>query len=143
MNHITALARVVGRTRSYPWLEDREMEVAFLDVPILPTSPIELGSYVCIAILEPKPPTVARMANYRDEPRYTAYTSDIRGRIIGIRAMEPEVTEFVLKNDNDDLNTKYAYVAVPHVEGTMVCLPWWARVVRWTLHALDLVAQTR
>ncbi|KAI0654340.1 hypothetical protein C8Q70DRAFT_926078 [Cubamyces menziesii] len=137
MTPITLLAKVSGRTQSHPTHVDRNPNITYLEAPILPTSPLEVGSRVQVVFLEPKSRSIARSMNYRNEPKYNAYTSDIRGRIVGIRAMEAEVTELVLKNDNAESSTEFAYVAIPHLEGTTVRLSTWMKVVRWIVITLS------
>ncbi|KAJ8502107.1 hypothetical protein ONZ51_g161 [Trametes cubensis] len=143
MTFITVMARVNGRTPTHTGRGDQDRYVTYLDVPILPTSPIEVGSQVRVVYLEPKPREVARTPNHQREPKYTAYTSDVRGTVIGIRAVDAEVTEFILENANEDSKTKYAYMAIKHDEGTTVCLSLGMRVWRWLTLALTHAPPTR
>ncbi|KAI0657001.1 hypothetical protein C8Q70DRAFT_1056246 [Cubamyces menziesii] len=143
MSIITVLAKVSGRAQTHTEDDEPEFHTTYLDVPILPTAPIQVGSRVRVVYLEPKPRDLGRTRNYRNEPKYVAYTSDIHGTVIGVRAMEEKITEFVLVNENEASRTRYAYMAVPHIEGTTVRLPLWLRVVRWFVLAAVAPPSTR
>ena len=143
MSLTTVMAKVTGRTPTHAVGNDQERYITYMDVPILPTAPIEVGSRVRVIYLEPKPREVARTPNHRREPKYTAYTSDVRGTIIGIRTMEKEVVEFVLRNENEESKTRYAYMAVPYEEGATVRLSLAMKAWRWLMLALVPVPWTR
>ncbi|KAI0654322.1 hypothetical protein C8Q70DRAFT_925991 [Cubamyces menziesii] len=133
MTHITVYAKVRGAAPSIPPGEGRVPENTYLDVVVLPTAPITIGSHVRVCTLEARPRTIARPRPGSNIPKYTATAANIHGTVIGIKGLEEHVTELVLENEDRWSRTQFAYLAVPHVEGVTICLtPVW-RTIRETL----------
>ncbi|KAI0335405.1 hypothetical protein GY45DRAFT_1240832 [Cubamyces sp. BRFM 1775] len=133
MAHITIYAKVRGTTPSNPSGEGRRLENTYLDVVMLPTAPIAIGSHVRVCTLEARPRTIARPRPGSNVPKYMATVANIHGKIVGVKGFEEFVTELVLENEDGWSRTQFAYLAIPHVEGVTVSLtPAW-QTIRATL----------
>ncbi|KAI0659795.1 hypothetical protein C8Q70DRAFT_981338 [Cubamyces menziesii] len=145
MANIMVLAKLRGRAPVSRANSSRITDVMFLDLPILPTAPIRLGSRVYVCILTPSEEAQNGALDDEDEgnhaPRYLAESTNIAGRVTGIRAMEATLTELAIRNEVGESKTEYAYLTIPHLEGITVSLPLWMRILRWILR--PLLANTR
>ena len=140
-NLITVLTKPRGKTQTLALYEQEPTEIVYLDVPIIPTSPITLGSSVQIYALELNPRRSFSAHESCDDAKYMARPMNIHGTIMGVRTMDPEVTELVLRNNDEQGKIKYAYISLPHVEGVTIRLPMWMRLLRWIV--VKLVPRTR
>ncbi|KAI0656072.1 hypothetical protein C8Q70DRAFT_922230 [Cubamyces menziesii] len=138
---ISILTKRRGETPTHALRDAGQTVITHLDMPIIPTAPMEIGSNVQVYDLELNPRDAVRHQRGEEEAKYLARPTDILGEIIGVRTAEAEVTELVLKNKNKQSKIKYAYIAIPHIEGVTICLPTWAKIVRWI--ASKLTPQTR
>ncbi|KAI0334082.1 hypothetical protein GY45DRAFT_1382800 [Cubamyces sp. BRFM 1775] len=134
MPHTTILALVRGRTLSHKIQSSRILDIVYLDVIFPPTAPLELGAKVQVCTVEKQDPTAENIRS--NAPKFTAQQSDVFGTLVGIRSMEAEVTELILRNEDEWSATEYAYLAIPHVEGLTLSFPWWLRALRWLLKPL-------
>ncbi|KAI0336023.1 hypothetical protein GY45DRAFT_1402416 [Cubamyces sp. BRFM 1775] len=117
----------------------RIMDVTYHDVVVAPHSPLRLGQVVHVYNLEPNP---NRPAPHHHEPRqYIASRTDVRGRIVGIRAMEKNLLELVVKNTLPRSATMYAYLTVSYLEGITISLKRWTWLATWI--ARKLLQETR
>lgn len=111
---------------------------AHYDVPIMPRIPLHIGLAVSITALHrcrnPSPTPEADLDE--DTPCYTSVETDVEGKIVGVRALEKNITELIVENRDRTTATAYAYLAIHHVEGKTVHLPLWLRALRATLHPL-------
>ncbi|KAL1944956.1 hypothetical protein VTO73DRAFT_2576 [Trametes versicolor] len=118
----------------------RYTENVHFDVTAVPRTPLRIGLRVHIIALTELPNPFTDEYN-TDAPCYHAEPTEIEGRIIAIRAMEKEITEFVIKNEHDRSTTKYAYLTVEHDQGVTVHLNTWRRAMRHIL--LPFLLKTR
>ncbi|KAL1945537.1 hypothetical protein VTO73DRAFT_2388 [Trametes versicolor] len=110
------------------------------DVTAIPRTPLHIGIAVHIIALTELPNPFADEYN-EEAPCYHAQPTEIEGRIVAIRVMEREITEFVVKNENTRSTTKYAYLTVEHDQGVTVHLNMWRRALRYIL--LPFLLKTR
>lgn len=110
----------------------RYRDMACYDVIVIPDAPLKIGERV-----EIRPITEVEGRNGRNgiqgARHYVVERAEVKGKIVGIRAMEKEVTEFIVKNDEWMETAEHALVSVQHVQGVTVDLGWWGRLVRWAL----------
>ncbi|KAJ8489859.1 hypothetical protein ONZ51_g2683 [Trametes cubensis] len=133
------LAKFRGRTPSYPRSGGRILDVVYLDITIPPPAPIQIGDKVQIYSLERKKRTRTAQPN---GPKYTAHATDIRGTVMGIRAVDEEVVEMILRNEDYLSTTEYAHLSFPNNNAAMTDTPWWVRILGWALKQLG-AAPTR
>lgn len=122
-------ARETGSVPSRLPRSPRPFETIFFDVPILPPVPLRVGLRVNVHSLTRNGRPAARGL-----ARYHAESTGIEGPIIGVRAMELAITEFVVQNENLDSTTNYAYLTVQHIHGVTVRLETW----RWIWRTLSI-----
>lgn len=135
MESITVYTRRRGRAPALLPNSDRILDVAILDIALPPPIPLRVGQHVRISVLTPIGdcgPThgPGEVVTYTSEP------TDIAGRIVGVRALEQAVTEFVIKNDIYHSLTEHAYLSVPHIEGITANLGLWHWLIRTLLSPL-------
>ncbi|KAI0650252.1 hypothetical protein C8Q79DRAFT_886907, partial [Trametes meyenii] len=109
--------------------EYRMVDVSFYDVA-LPSLPMEVGQWVKIVKIkegQEYSPLVA-------ENHYRTQETGIEGSIIGVKAVERDLVEFVVRNETPRSIISHAYLAVPRMEGVTVRLEWWRRIL-WALLA--------
>ncbi|EIW61238.1 uncharacterized protein TRAVEDRAFT_44059 [Trametes versicolor FP-101664 SS1] len=107
----------------------RSLDTISLDVVIPPPSPLRVGARVVIHSLTGCSPQGAR-----GQAEYNAERTGVEGPIVGVRSMELAVTEFIVKNDNLNSTTNYAYLTIQHRQGVTVQLEAW----RWVWRTLSL-----
>ncbi|KAI0326319.1 hypothetical protein GY45DRAFT_1259283, partial [Cubamyces sp. BRFM 1775] len=54
----------------------------------------------------------------------------VSGRVVGVKAMEKEVTELIVRSHDSTERVEFAVVAVQHVEGVTIRFEWWRRLLR-------------
>ncbi|EIW58572.1 uncharacterized protein TRAVEDRAFT_47713 [Trametes versicolor FP-101664 SS1] len=119
-------------------------DVAFHDIAISPTRPLEVGLRVRIHVLRPRHGREVLAEDPDDPhttPRYRAESADIAGPIVGIRTLELAVTEFIVQNEIYRSTVEHAYLSVPHLHGLTVRLGMWHWIARTVL--LPLLPHTR
>ncbi|OSD00926.1 hypothetical protein PYCCODRAFT_650364 [Trametes coccinea BRFM310] len=112
-----------------------EAKILGLDVTITPRIPLQIGLTVRVEELVP----CNDLFQGEDDlgvPHYCAKEMGIEGTITAIRAVEADITEFVLRNTNEQSNIVAAYVAIKHVQGETVNLVGWQRLARWLAEPL-------
>lgn len=119
----------------------RILETANFDVVIAPPSPLHIGQLVQINSLDEATIPEEGRGGARNQPWYTSTPADIRGRIVGIRAMELAVTEFIVRNEINQSMVEYAYLTVQHIHGVTVAMGTWHWIARTAL--LPLLPHTR
>ncbi|KAH9898258.1 hypothetical protein C8Q73DRAFT_663998 [Cubamyces lactineus] len=124
-------AQTRGRTLAHHIHSSRIRDIVYLDVLLVPETPIGIGSKVQIHTLEQLDRTALNARG--NEPKYIAHHSDIEGTVTGIRTMEADYVELILKNEDKWSATEYAYLAMAYEEGLTVALPWWVVLARWLL----------
>lgn len=105
--------------------------ITYFDVPIAPLVPLHVGQAVHILSLFPCNGLFP--GEGESPPRYTAFDSGVRGRVIGVRAMDKNITEFVVRNEAEWAREAYAYLAIKHIQGTTVKLGAWRALLRSTI----------
>lgn len=130
-----------GRAPSSLPRRARLSEVAFFDVVIQPSAPLCIGRHVRVSDLTKIEEPQRDRVGGRAQTWYTARPADVEGRIIGVRAMELAVTEFILLNEVEQSLVEHAYLAIQHTHSVTVALSLWHRVTR-TL-SLPILAHTR
>ncbi|KAI0353637.1 hypothetical protein OH77DRAFT_1406475, partial [Trametes cingulata] len=112
--------------------DGQETRIVYLDVTIPPDVPIHVGQKVkilsltsCDKLFPSEEETSARY--------YTAKDVGIWGAVVGVRAEEESVVEFVLENDNIRSDVTHAYLAVPRKEGLMIRMPLWRRCLGYAM----------
>lgn len=100
-------------------------EIAILDVIAPPPIPLRLGLAISIH-------TVTRWRNGDGtlSEEYAAAPMGVEGRIVGIRAMELAVTEFIVSNDDLHSPIESAYLSIRHIHGVTVDLGIWRTILR-------------
>lgn len=104
--------------------------VAYYDIPIPPRTPLRVGQRVNIHTLHDNSDLCTEMP---ETPQYFATEAGVEGEITGIRAMEANITEFVVKNEVAFSDVTHAVLAVKHIEGVTVRLGVWKRILRATV----------
>ncbi|KAI0349395.1 hypothetical protein OH77DRAFT_1269952 [Trametes cingulata] len=112
----------------------------YYDVAIPPPVPLHTGQKVRIIALIPCP-TLPRQDEMYDPPHYTVREAGVIGTIVAVRTMETTITEFAVRNENDQSPATYAYLAIQHIQGLTVNLNLWQTIVRTLL--LRTLPQTR
>ncbi|KAI0361158.1 hypothetical protein OH77DRAFT_402102 [Trametes cingulata] len=102
------------------------------DIPVVPHVPVQTGQKIRIVRLIPSPMPITSH-NDPQPPFYTVQETGIVGTVITIRAMEKTVTEFVVRNENDQSPVSAAYIAVEHLPGTTVRLSLCESLIRLAL----------
>ncbi|KAH9891233.1 hypothetical protein C8Q73DRAFT_667175 [Cubamyces lactineus] len=117
----------------------RIMDVTYHDIIIAPKSPLRLGQTVQVYNLElhPDHPTL----RCQEPKQYMASRTDIKGEIVGIRAVEKDLVELIVKNALMRSATMYAYLTIPYQEGTTITLGKWMWAAVWL--ARRLLRETR
>ncbi|OJT03431.1 hypothetical protein TRAPUB_5850 [Trametes pubescens] len=101
--------------------------ISLFDVVIAPRIPIQVGQRVQLLALDP----CDDLFPSRSLPtcsHYTTMETGVIGVVEGIRAMEEEVIEFVVKNNNSTSSTTHALLAVQRIQGKTVKISLWERV---------------
>ncbi|KAL1948372.1 hypothetical protein VTO73DRAFT_12447 [Trametes versicolor] len=104
-----------------------------IDVVIPPKTPLRVGARVKIYSIEEISDPFGRDDEEGTHRTYQAEPLGVEGTITGVRAMEREVTEFVVRNENPRSATAYAYLAIEHTQGKTVYFECWRRVLRWLM----------
>ncbi|KAI0357479.1 hypothetical protein OH77DRAFT_1422341 [Trametes cingulata] len=135
MNAAPIATTVYAKKRGSAPVEDErktDATVIYLDVPIIPDTPIHVGQKIRIATLVSC--DVLFPSEEASPPRYYI-TEDVEiwGVVNEVRAVEEYVIEFALKNENTESKVAYAYIAVQREEGIMVKTPLLERIWRNTL----------
>lgn len=106
----------------------RGAAITFYDVCRTPKTPIHVGQKIHIhALLS----CTALFQGGEGAPtRYTAFDTGIGGTVLGIRAIEGSVVEFVVRNEEEWSRTEYAYLSVPFIQGRTTNISLWDRVLR-------------
>lgn len=127
-------------THSSPNPSSKLPAVVFYDVITTPAIPLHIGQRVQLFALIP----CNNRFPFDDEDsmtRYTAYDTGIEGTVVGIRAMDAAITEFVVRNESNRSTATYAHLAVEHIQGATVQVSLWAQIIRIVL--LLLLTATR
>lgn len=119
----------------------RILETANFDIVIAPPAPLHVGQLIQVNTLETTTNLAAGGEGTRTQPWYTSTPADITGRIVGVRAMELAVTEFIVLNEANQSMVEYAYLTVQHIHGVTVALELWRRIARTAL--LPFLPHTR
>ncbi|EIW64972.1 uncharacterized protein TRAVEDRAFT_16879 [Trametes versicolor FP-101664 SS1] len=111
----------------------RALQNIHYDIPIMPRIPLYVGLLVRVIPIQPTTPAAGESPD--EDPRtapptYTAAATSVAGKIIGIRTLERNTVELVVKNDDISTRTAYAYLTVHHAEGKTVHLPLGLRAIR-------------
>ncbi|EIW52962.1 uncharacterized protein TRAVEDRAFT_53386 [Trametes versicolor FP-101664 SS1] len=101
------------------------------DVPIVPRVPLHVGQMVHILSLFPCNGLFPGKGE--KPPRYTAFDSGVWGKVVEIKSMDRNITEFVVRNEAKWAKEAYAYLAIKHIEGTTVSLGKWRTLLRSTI----------
>ncbi|KAI0350966.1 hypothetical protein OH77DRAFT_1430372 [Trametes cingulata] len=128
----TTTTTIYAKKRGSAPVEDERKTnkmVVYLDVPIIPDTPIHVGQRIDIATL------VSCDALFPSDeilpPRYyVAEEVEIWGVVGEVRAMEEEVVEFALENENERSTIAHAYITVQRKEGVMIKTSTWERIWR-------------
>lgn len=128
----TVLAKERGTTQTEGRHNPATAMVAFYDVLFRPRIPLHVGQHISIHTLSS---CYNNTHNQGDQanPRYVAEESGIVGMITEVRTMEATVTEFVMVNENVELDVAKVVLAIQHVEGETVRLPVWKKLLRATI----------
>ncbi|KAI0650456.1 hypothetical protein C8Q79DRAFT_1006723 [Trametes meyenii] len=116
--------------------EHRPLSVAYYDTALPPLTPLKLGLWVEISSV-----TMVRSRTPMREVPLARKDEEVMGCIVGIRAMERTLTEFIVKNHHPRSTITYAYVVIPHREGETVEFPWCLRLARSII--LPFLQETR
>lgn len=119
----------------------RILETKTLDVPILPADPLHVGQRVRIYALKKIPNPAGLRDDEETQTWYSSTPTDVEGTIVGIRAMELAVTEFIIANETRHSLVEHAYLSVQHAQGTTVDLELWRCIARTLL--LPFLPHTR
>ncbi|KAI0357476.1 hypothetical protein OH77DRAFT_1422337 [Trametes cingulata] len=103
--------------------------IVHYDVPIMPPTPLQTGLKIRILELIPSP-TPPLPTGEHAPPHYTVQETGVVGTIEAIRSMEERITEFAVRNDNDQSPASYAYVAIQHIPGRTTALSLWESIQR-------------
>ncbi|KAI0667419.1 hypothetical protein C8Q78DRAFT_981849 [Trametes maxima] len=117
--------------------DHRNLSVAYYDLIVQPNTPIQTGMRVSVHPLVAVP-----ASNGEIQWRLVSRVEEVEGEIIGLRAMEKHLTEFVVKNERGGSTIEYAYVAVPHHEGVTVQTGWIESLFRWIIAPFLLETRT-
>ncbi|KAI0360391.1 hypothetical protein OH77DRAFT_1418310 [Trametes cingulata] len=112
----------------------------YYDVAIPPPTPLHTGQKVRIISLIPCP-TPPRQDGTDHPPHYTVREAGVIGTITAVRTMEETITEFAVRNENDQSAATYAYLAIQHIQGQTVQLSLWEAFLR--RFVLQPLPQTR
>lgn len=138
MDSITIYVRERGSVPAQLPNSARPLVIAFLDVVIPPPTPLGTGQHVRVnALIRRK----AKNQHPTSPVRYWSEPIDVEGRIVGIRAIELDIVEFVIRNDVYHSPVEHAYLAVKYVPGATVNLTLWQWAIRAAL--LPLLPRTR
>lgn len=154
MSLSTIPLNIFARERSRIPTEDangrRTLYNIHYDIPIAPRIPLHIGLLVRVIALEASAPTpsdgnelnTAPAGRWEDQPpHYSATSTNIVGKVIGIRSLEKSITELVVKNEDSTTTTAYAYLAIHHAEGRTISLPLTMRILRAVLSPLLLATR--
>ncbi|OJT14556.1 hypothetical protein TRAPUB_8889 [Trametes pubescens] len=134
ITNIMSITTVLAKGRGEAPAEDPlrpSLTITFFDVPIVPRTPLHVGQLVHVLSLKP---CDGLFPGEGEKPqRYIAYDSGIMGRIVGIRSMEENITEFVVRNEAEWAREAYAYLAIKHIPGVTVKLGAWKALLRSTI----------
>lgn len=126
----TVLAKHKGNDPTEGQYHHTAAVVAYYDVPIPPRVPLHIGQRVNIHTLHDNSDLYPEDAT---TPQYFATEAGVEGEITGIRAMEENITEFVVRNEVALSDVVHAVLAVKHIEGVTVRLGTWKRLLRATV----------
>ncbi|KAI0362311.1 hypothetical protein OH77DRAFT_42788 [Trametes cingulata] len=105
------------------------MIVVHYDLPTIPPVPLQTGLTIRILALRPSP-SPPSLDGSRGPPHYTITETGVVGTVETIRTMEETVTEFAVKNDNDQSPAAHAYISIQHIPGVTVRLNLWEALCR-------------
>ncbi|KAI0645433.1 hypothetical protein C8Q79DRAFT_872946, partial [Trametes meyenii] len=124
--------RYRGGAPASPPGEYRRVDVGFYDVA-LPSLPMEVGQWVEIVKIKEG----QEYSPLEAENHYRTQKTGIEGPIIGVKAVESDLVEFVVRNETPGAIVSHAYLTVPKIDGVTMHLEWWRRVlwamVNWTI----------
>ncbi|KAI0327203.1 hypothetical protein GY45DRAFT_1257504, partial [Cubamyces sp. BRFM 1775] len=112
--------------------ETRIAEVGLFDVTITPAKPLHVGGRVRLMRLDNRPDP-SHGDYIRVGATCTVEDTGIEGDIIGIRAVERKMVEFVVRNEKDWSMTELAYLSVRRSRGVTIELGALMNFLLWVL----------